>query len=70
MFWDKKTNNSEVPMALGDTVVGALDEGKDFLVRNKASLDEFILPSGIDASNYDHIEIFSKKAKYARTFYI
>ena len=34
------------------------------------NLDEFILPSGIDASNYDHIEIFSKKSKYARSFYI
>jgi len=70
MFGLQKQNNSEVPMALGDKVVGTLDEGKDFLERNKASLDEFILPSGIDASNYDHIEIFSKKAKYARTFYI
>ena len=70
MFWDKNNVNTEVPMALGDTVVGVLDEGKSFLEKNKASLDEFILPSGIDASNYDHIEIFSKKAKYARTFYI
>ena len=70
MFWDKNKDTSEVPMALGDTVVGALEQGKDFLINNRTSLDEFILPSGIDASNYDHMEIFSKKSKYARTFYI
>ncbi|MBE5812245.1 MAG: DUF87 domain-containing protein [Clostridiales bacterium] len=70
MFWDKNNTNSEVPMALGDTVVGNLEQGRDFLTNNKSSLDEFILPSGIDASNYDHLEIFSKKSKYARTFYI
>ena len=38
--------------------------------RNAKSVKDIILPSGIDASNYDHIEIFSKKAKYARSFYI
>ena len=70
MFGNKPQSNTEVPLALGDSVVATLDEGKGFLEKNKASLDEFILPSGIDASNYDHIEIFSKKAKYARTFYI
>ena len=43
MFGDKKQSDSEVQMALGNPVAGVLDEGKDFLERNKASLDEFIL---------------------------
>lgn len=36
----------------------------------KKSIKELIAPSGIDASNIDHLEIISNVKRYARTFYV
>ena len=35
----------------------------------KKSIKELIAPSGIDASNIDHLEIISNVKKYARSFF-
>ena len=43
------------------------DEGK-FLQRK--TLKEIIAPSGIDASNIDHLEIISNAKRYARSFFV
>ena len=40
------------------------------LESNKANIKDFISPSGIDASHYDYLEIFSKYSRYLRTFYV
>ena len=37
---------------------------------NKSELKDLISPSGVDASHYDYLEIFSKISRYARSFYI
>ncbi|MCX8074428.1 MAG: DUF87 domain-containing protein [Clostridia bacterium] len=37
---------------------------------NQSNLKDLLAPSGIDASHYDYLEIFSKISRYARTFYI
>lgn len=40
------------------------------LEENKSTLKDLLAPSGIDASHYDYLEIFSKISRFARTFYV
>ena len=65
-----KNDEEEVPMMPENMTMALLDEGENVLKKNVAVPNDIILPSGIDATNYDHIEIFSKVARYTRTFYI
>ena len=44
------------------------EEEVKFLKRKK--LKEIIAPSGIDASNIDHLEIISNAKRYARSIYV
>ncbi len=37
---------------------------------NKSTLKDLLAPSGIDATHYDYLEIFSKVSRFARTFYL
>ena len=37
---------------------------------NKSDLKDLLAPSGIDASHFDYLEIFSKVSRFARTFYV
>lgn len=41
-----------------------------FLKLNQSTLKDLLAPSGIDASHYDYLEIFSKISRFARTFYV
>jgi len=43
---------------------------KEPMYLRKKSIKELIAPSGIDASNIDHLEIISNVKRYARSFYI
>ena len=43
---------------------------KEPVFLRKKSIKELIAPSGIDASNIDHLEIISSVKRYARTFYV
>ena len=36
----------------------------------RQTIKELIAPSGIDASNIDHLEIISNVKKYARSFFV
>ena len=45
-------------------------ETKEQIVLRKKSIKELIAPSGIDASNIDHLEIISNVKRYARSFYV
>ena len=45
------------------------DERETQLLR-KQTIKELIAPSGIDASNIDHLEIISNVKKYARSFFV
>jgi len=69
-MFGKGKEREEVPMMPENMEMALLDEGENVLYKNLTTPQDLILPSGIDASNYDHIEIFSKVARYTRTFYI
>ena len=43
---------------------------KEPVYLRKKSIKELIAPSGIDASNIDHLEIISSVKRYARSFYV
>ena len=42
----------------------------EFEILKKKTIKELIAPSGIDASNIDHLEIISNIKRYARSFYV
>ena len=42
----------------------------DVRILKKKSIKELIAPSGIDASNIDHLEIISNTTRYARSFFV
>ena len=46
------------------------NEGQSTQFLKKKSIKELIAPSGIDASNIDHLEIISNVKKYARSFFV
>ena len=48
----------------------ALNPAENVFLRNKKDIKDIIAPSGIDATSYNHIEIFSKTPRYARTFFV
>ena len=37
---------------------------------NKSTLHDLLAPSGIDATHFDYLEIFSKVSRFARSFYL
>ena len=43
---------------------------EDVAILKKKSIKELIAPSGIDASNIDHLEIISNVKRYARSFFV
>ena len=52
-----------------------LNEFRDYKEENikilkKKTIKELIAPSGIDASNIDHLEIISNTKRYARSFFV
>ena len=45
-------------------------EEENLLKKNQSSLQDLLAPSGIDATHFDYLEIFSKVSRFARVFYI
>ena len=43
---------------------------EDVAILKKKTIKELIAPSGIDASNIDHLEIISNTKRYARSFFV
>ena len=46
------------------------DDVRNILVKNKKTIKDLIAPSGIDASNLNHIAIVSSLTRYARSHYV
>ena len=46
------------------------NNAKEPVFLRRKSIKELIAPSGIDASNIDHLEIISNVTRYARSFYV
>ena len=42
----------------------------EYDILRKRTIKELIAPSGIDASNIDHLEIISNTTRYARSFFV
>ena len=63
-----QTNNE--PLNPSDELITNAAEDINMLEKDKASLHDLLAPSGIDATHYDYLEIFSKVSRFARTFYI
>lgn len=53
----------------GGLVTSSTDKESSLEI-NRSTLKDLIAPSGIDASHYDYLEIFSKVSRFARTFYV
>lgn len=67
------TKEEQLPLNLeneSDESLESQDGGVNLLELNQSTLKDLISPSGIDASHYDYLEIFSKISRYARTFYV
>ena len=60
---EETVNNTDAIIKYEETEVSGLE-------KNKSTLKDLLAPSGVDASHYDYLEIFSKISRYARTFYI
>ena len=42
----------------------------EYKILKKKTIKELIAPSGIDASNIDHLEIISNVTRFARSFFV
>ena len=52
-----------------DSLINA-DGETSILDIDKSNIKDIIAPSGIDASHYDYLEVFSKYSRFLRTFYV
>ena len=64
---DKKKKKEEVKK---EELVTVQDNSPSLFEINKSNLKDLMAPSGIDATHYDYLEIFSKVSRYVRTFYV
>ncbi len=53
-----------------EQLIKSSNEDASFLEINKTTIKDLMAPSGIDASHYDYLEIFSKISRFVRTFYV
>lgn len=67
---DKKNKKNKKEEIKKEELVTAQDETPSLFEINKANLKDLMAPSGIDATHYDYLEIFSKVSRFARTFYV
>ena len=47
-----------------------MEQEEEYNILRKKTLKELIAPSGIDASNIDHLEIIANTTRYARSFFV
>ncbi len=65
---DKKKLEAEAKQK--EDLIKSTELQQNSLETNKSTLHDLLAPSGIDASHYDYLEIFSKVSRFARTFYL
>ena len=68
-FFHKKESEIALPQEQKEEI-SLLDEGPSVFIKNQKTIKDIIVPSGIDATSYNHIEFFSKVPRYSRTFYV
>ena len=67
---EKKNKKNKGQEVNNEELVTKQDESISLFEENKSNLKDLMAPSGIDATHYDYLEIFSKISRYARTFYV
>ena len=67
---NKKEQKSVAMQAQEEALLTSGQDSVDILQTNKSTLHDLLAPSGIDATHYDYLEIFSKISRFARTFYL
>ena len=67
---NKKEQKSVAVQAQEEALLTSEQDSIDILQTNKSTLHDLLAPSGIDATHYDYLEIFSKISRFARTFYL
>ena len=65
MFKNKKKTQEEFQVERNDYT-----SNEELKILHKKTIKELIAPSGIDASNINHLEIASNVKRYARSFFI
>src|SRR5574344_583152 len=65
MFKQDKKDQEMLQMQRND-----YSSNEELKILHKKTIKELIAPSGIDASNIDHLEIVSNVKRYARSFFI
>lgn len=64
----KKNKNEN--QNLNEETITTTETEQSLIEINRSNLKDLICPSGVDASHYDYLEIFSKVSRYARSFYV
>lgn len=67
---DKKQKKGRIHEHSKEELVTVQDNSPSLFEVNKSNLKDLMAPSGIDATHYDYLEIFSKISRYVRTFYV
>ena len=62
----KKKQNQELEENLQNSII----RPEESEILRQKTIKELIAPSGIDASNIDHLEIISSAKRYARSFFV
>lgn len=66
----KELKKQELEAKQKEDLIKASEMAENSLENNKSTLHDLLAPSGIDATHYDYLEIFSKISRFARTFYL
>lgn len=66
----KEKKNKKGTVTKQESIIKQQEITENSLEINKSSLHDLLAPSGIDATHYDYLEIFSKISRFARTFYL
>ena len=53
-----------------EEMISSIEEQQSLIEINKSNLKDLISPSGVDASHYDYLEIFTKFSRFARSFFV
>ena len=70
-FGRKKKAEENVKSAdLEVTEQNSSDDARNILIKNRKTIKDLIAPSGIDASNINHLAIISSITRYARSHYV
>ncbi|MEG2646187.1 MAG: DUF87 domain-containing protein [Clostridia bacterium] len=66
----KENIKNENQLSTTDNIIASTELSESSLELNKSNLKDLLAPSGINASHYDYLEIFSKISRFARSFYL